>query len=116
MRWLPAGIALLVVVVLVPAAGAAQRYATPEGKGGEPCAQAAPCSLKDAVSNAKAEDEVIVGAGSYTVTSSILGLVKNLFVHGDFAGPMPRINGSLPAPPIQLSEGARVAYLEVFNT
>jgi hypothetical protein len=106
----------LLALTFVPVAGAAQRFAAPEGKGAEPCAQTAPCSLKDAISNAKAEDEVIVGAGSYSVTAAIFAPVKGLYVHGDFSGPMPRINASVPGPPISLLEGTHIAYLEVFNT
>jgi hypothetical protein len=108
---------VLLALMSVSTAGAAQRFAAPEGKGGEPCAQAAPCSLKDAVSSAKVEDEVIVGTGSYTVTSAILiAPVKNLYIHGDFGGAMPRINASLPGPPLLGGESTHVAYLEVFNT
>jgi hypothetical protein len=110
-------IAAVLSVALASAAGAAQRYAAPEGKGSEPCAKEAPCSLKDAVVGAKLEDEVILTGGSYTVPAKIANNVKNLNVHGDFGGTMPRINASVPSgPPLELGEGARVAYLEVFNT
>jgi hypothetical protein len=110
-------IAALSALAFASAAGAAQRYAAPEGKGGEPCAKEAPCSLKDAIVGAKLEDEVILTGGSYTVPTKIASNVKDLYVHGDFGGPVPRINASVPlAPPLELGEAARVAYLEVFNT
>jgi hypothetical protein len=109
-------IVALLALTFVSTVGAAQRYAAPEGKGPEPCVQAAPCSLKEAITNAKAEDEVIVGAGSYTVAAPIGSPVKGLYIHGDFGGPMPRINASVPGSPLVGSEGVHISYLEVFNT
>ena len=51
------------VLIAAPTARPAQRYAAPAGTGAEPCAQAAPCSLEDAIDKATADDEVIVTAG-----------------------------------------------------
>ena len=73
MRLPPTAAATLVLALAIPAAAAAaQRYAAPEGKGPEPCTQAAPCSLKNAVTKAKSNDEVIVTAGTYSAGRSDL--------------------------------------------
>src|SRR3954451_4644153 len=113
-----AGIAVfLTALALAPAAQAAQRYAAPEGKGPEPCVQAAPCSLKVAINKAKAKDEVIIGGGTYTTTETIFpeGTATNLFVHGDFAGAPPQINGSTTAL-VMYTAGSRLAYVYVSTT
>src|SRR4029077_21293702 len=57
----------LAILIAAPGVQAGQRYAAPNGTGGEPCAQATPCSLKDALTKANAGDEVIVTSGSYTL-------------------------------------------------
>ena len=114
-----AGIAvLLAALALAPAAHAAQRYAAPTGSGTE-CAPAAPCSLKEAVSKAKTNDEVIVGGGTYAPTEGIVNEIaaSNLYVHGDFGGPPPRVNSTAGAYAIALTgSGSRLEYLEVSNT
>src|SRR5829696_3473539 len=74
-RQMRAGVSLLLglaVLALAPAAQAAQRYAAPEGSGPEPCSSAAPCSLKDALAKAKANDEVIVTSGAYSPGAVVL--------------------------------------------
>jgi hypothetical protein len=106
----------LALLACASTAQAAQRYAAPEGKGGEPCAQAAPCSLKDAIGGANSEDEVIVGSGEYTVPTPIFSGAKNVYVHGDLGGAMPKINASVVGSPINFAESARFAYLEILNT
>jgi hypothetical protein len=114
---LPLAVAVLVLSP-VAAAPAAQRYAAPDGTGGEPCAQAAPCSLKDALTKANEGDEVTVGAGAYSVGEQpIFPSAENLNVHGDLGGPMPKIVAtSMSAPLFLLKTGDRVSYLEVVNT
>ena len=54
----------LAALLATGGAQAAQRYAAQEANGGEPCTQAAPCSLKNAVSKAKSGDEVVVTGGT----------------------------------------------------
>ncbi|MGN6201448.1 MAG: choice-of-anchor Q domain-containing protein [Solirubrobacterales bacterium] len=102
-------------------AQAAQRYASPGGSG-EACSSAAPCSLRTAVEKAGFNDEVIVGSGTYSVTSPISSVYDTdleqgteLYIHGDFAGPMPKIvNSGLEAEPaIGTNTGDSLAYLEI---
>ena len=116
-RLLP--IAALVMALAAPAAAqAAQRYAAPEGSGAEPCAQAAPCSLTVAIKKAKANDEVIVARGSYTIKEFLYpeGNPANVYIHGDLGGPMPRIVGSgSSAVMLVVGAGSRLAYLEMTN-
>jgi hypothetical protein len=114
----PAAAALVGLAMFagVATASAAQRYVAPEGKGGEPCAQAAPCSLKDAITKAKTGDEVIIGTGTYSI-EGLSNSAGDLNVHGDPSGPMPKIVASTMSVPLYLVEpGNRVSYLEVVNT
>lgn len=118
---------VVLLIALLSSAGvaqAAQRYASPEGSG-EACSSAAPCSLRTAVEKAGFGDEVIVGSGTYAVTSSISSVFDldseqgpHLYIHGDFAGPMPKIVGSgMEAETvIGTNGGDSVAYLEISST
>jgi hypothetical protein len=108
-----AGLAAL--LVLAPAASAAQRYAAPAGSGTE-CTQAAPCSLKEAVTKAGASDEVIVTAGTYELAPNevVEKFATDLNIHGEAGGPIPRIVGSAFTPLLAVGgEGARISYLAV---
>jgi hypothetical protein len=115
-----AGIAVfLAALSLAPAAQAAQRYAAPEAAGPEPCAQSAPCSLKQAVTKAKTGDEVIVGTGTYAVKEPLSpeGGASNVYIHGDFNAPMPQIVGSsTPYTVVATTLDNRLAYLNLSNT
>jgi hypothetical protein len=120
MGLLRAGIAVFfVALALAPAAQAAQRYAAPEAAGPEPCAQSAPCSLKQAVTKAKTGDEVIVGTGTYAVKEPLSpeGGASNVYIHGDFNSPMPQIVGSsTPYTVVATTVDNRLAYLDLSNT
>jgi hypothetical protein len=70
-RALAASAVCLALLAFTPVADAAQRYASPGGSGAV-CSQAAPCSLKEAVTKAESDDEVIVGAGTYTSSEQLL--------------------------------------------
>jgi hypothetical protein len=118
MRSALAAVACLAALACASTAQAEQRYAAPEGKGGEPCAQAAPCSLKDAVTKAETGDEIIIGTGTYSLgEGGLFNSAGDLNVHGDPSGPMPKIVATTMSPPLFLPEpGNRVSYLEVVNT
>jgi hypothetical protein len=64
------GIAIVALLLVAPAALAAVRYAAPGGGGGEPC-NPTPCTLANAVNNAKDGDQVIVTPGLYTPGSKV---------------------------------------------
>jgi hypothetical protein len=100
-----------------PAAQAAQRYAAPSGLGME-CTQAAPCSLKEAITKAEANDEVVVTAGTYPVGESIITPfgVQSIDIHGEPSGPMPVIAGTLGGKLLVVGAGASLRYLEVTDT
>jgi hypothetical protein len=113
------GIAVfLTALALAPAAQAAQRYAAPAGSGAE-CTQTKPCSLNEALAKAKANDEVIVTGGSYTL-SAFAALpfgATGAYVHGDFSGPRPTISGSVAGPIIAIvPPKSRVSYLDISNS
>ena len=99
------------------AAEAAQRYAAPDANG-VTCKQSEPCSLEDAINGASANDEVIVEAGDYEITGAPINVVfAGLQIHGDFAGPMPRISaqlGGLPAINL-VGGGSSISYVDVRN-
>jgi hypothetical protein len=113
-----AGIAaFLAVLALAPAAQAAQRYAAPDGAGPKAeCLQADPCSLKDAMEGAKANDEVIVTSGAYTLTETIFPGAEGLSIHGDTAGPMPTISAKLNDYAMQVYAGSVISYLDLTDT
>jgi hypothetical protein len=118
MRSVVATIACLGLLACASTAQAAQRYAAPGGSGPQPCAQAAPCSLKEAIFKAKAGDEVIIGGGSYAVSEPLVpeGVPTNVYIHGDLGGPMPQIVGSgTPYTILLTGTGARLAYLDMSN-
>ncbi len=120
MRRAGTAVASLALLIAVPGtAQAAQRYAA-SGGAGTACTQATPCSLQEAITKAGENDEVIVTVGTYTVSAPIGAppAAKNLFIHGEFAGPMPKIEATLNgAVPISFSAtGGRISYLDITNT
>jgi hypothetical protein len=99
-------------------AEAAQRYASPAGFGTE-CGQAQPCSLEEAVTKAKSNDEVIVNPGSYPVSGplEVPPTSSNVYVHGDPGGAAPTIDAKVAGAPIAFSsEGDRLGYLNIVNS
>jgi hypothetical protein len=108
----------LAILIAASGAQAAQHYAAPTGSG-TACTQAAPCSLSTALTEAKANDEVIVGGGTYTTAGPLISSFEatNVYVHGDFGGPMPVLQSANGAPVIYLpTQGSRLAYLDVRNS
>lgn len=85
----------LVAVLALPAGGAAAavRFASPSGGTDQPCASSDPCSLPYAITEAEANDEVVVTAGTYHVSEPILAGVP-LKIHGERAGQRPLVIGA----------------------
>jgi hypothetical protein len=97
---------------------AAQRYASPAGFGTE-CSQAQPCSLQEAVTKAKSNDEVIVNPGPYPVAAplEVPPTSSNVYIHGDPGGAVPTIDAKVAGAPIGFSsEGDRLGYLDITNS
>ncbi len=113
---LPA-LACVAVLLGAPLAQAAQRYAAPTGSG-TACSQASPCSLPEAIAKAASNDEVIVGAGSYSVSAPLFPPAEatGVYIHGDLAAPMPKIVGATAGVPIGMTADSRVSYLEISNS
>jgi hypothetical protein len=110
------GIASFIFLALAPAALGA-RYAAPKGEGSE-CTQEKPCALREAVSGAKAGDEVIVTSGTYEVTPPAISAppATNVQIHGDQSGPMPKISAGFGGPVFTLTQaGDSLSYLEIEN-
>jgi hypothetical protein len=105
----------IAILAIAGTAQAAQRYAAPSGTGPKAeCLQANPCTLKDAMEGAEANDEVIVTSGAYTVPETIFAEAEGLSIHGDFAGPMPTISAKLNFYAIQVSgAGSAISYLDL---
>jgi hypothetical protein len=108
----------LMTLAFASTAQADVRFAEPGRNGPEPCTQEDPCSLKNAIENAATGDEVIVTAGTYTVKAGLnpgVG-VEDVYIHGDLAGPMPRIEGKAEGSMISNEEpGGRIEYLQIKN-
>ena len=104
-------------LALVPAAEAAQRFASPGGSGAA-CSQALPCTLKQAIEKAKANDEVIVAPGEYTVPSPLSPEdVPGVDIHGQAGVAPPLITGSgFGGPLIALDVGGRLSHVDLRAT
>jgi hypothetical protein len=113
-------VAALLVLICAASAKAAvvQRYVSVAGTGNA-CTPSEPCSLRYAAANSATGDEVIVAAGTYSATPPIRvpDGSENVYIHGDRAGPMPRIDATVSEfPPIVFEDtGGRLSYLEVVN-
>jgi hypothetical protein len=113
-------VAALLVLICASSAEAAvvQRYVSVAGTG-TACTPSEPCSLRYAAADSASGDEVFVAAGAYSATPPITvpDGSENVYIHGELAGPMPRIEGATPeAPPIRfLDTGGRLSYLEIVN-
>jgi hypothetical protein len=96
----------LLVLAVAPAAGAAQRYAAPNGSSTGQCPATAPCALDRAVNSAADGDEVIVTPGTYTLAKKLQPRGE-LDMHGDpnFAWPKIVGTGSLKEPILTLDGG-----------
>lgn len=70
---------------------AATRYASPTGGTTEPCEQGNPCSLPHAIEAAKAGDEVVVLAGTYSVAATLSNFAA-LNIHGQAGAAIPEID------------------------
>jgi hypothetical protein len=118
MRSAVATILCLAILVVASSAQAAQRHASPTGAG-TACSEAEPCLLKEAITNAKGNDEVIVGTGTHPLTEPIFTdpVAPNLYIHGELNGPMPQIAVSGTVNAIgPTAVGVRFAYLDISNT
>jgi hypothetical protein len=69
-----------------PGAQAATRYTTPSPAVGADCSVVAPCDLPTGISGAASGDEVLIGVGTYTVTSDITVSDKTLSLRGAAIG------------------------------
>ena len=90
---MPRAVALLAVAaaLLLPAsAAAATRFASPTGGTVSGCPEATPCSLQYAVAAAAPNDEIVVGAGEYTLPATI-ETETPLWIHGQPGAAKPRI-------------------------
>ena len=110
------------LLILIGAASAeadpVQRYVSVEGSG-TACTPSARCSLRYAAASSATGDEVIVAVGTYDATPPITvpDASENVYIHGEFRGQMPRIDGTAPeAPPITFRDtGGRLSDLELVN-
>ena len=86
--------ALLVLVAFVATASTAdatQRYVAPAGTG-VACTQATPCPLATGVNSAMGGDEVIVTAGTYSMSTNLANSSSSLTIRGESGQPRPVIN------------------------
>jgi hypothetical protein len=116
---LACAVALALAAAGASAAQAEPRYAAPAGEGAA-CIASQPCLLEEAVTKAKTGDEVIVTAGSYTLSKPLLTPmgVENLDIHGAAGGPMPTIVAATSAAyALEFrAAGGRLSYLAVEDT
>jgi hypothetical protein len=105
-------LASLLVLASASTAQALQRYAAPQGSGGE-CSRAVPCALAEAINKALTGDEVIITSGIYTATETMFAEGGNVDIHGDFAGPMPTIKAAISGTVINSNPKGQVSYLEI---
>ena len=103
------------------AEAAAQRFAASDGNGPEPCLEADPCSLLQAVagpsgngSGVNGGDEVIVLSGTYTETNQIFAF-DNITIHGQAGQPRPVINSNISTA-MGTNVGATFRRLQIEHT
>src|SRR4051794_1443883 len=91
---LPTLVLFLAVFVAPASAGAATaRHAIPSGGAPPgPCASGNACTLPDAVAAAQPGDEVVVHAGTYTLTTA-LEIADQVNLHGAVGEARPRLTG-----------------------
>jgi hypothetical protein len=108
-------VSAVLFLLLAPSASAVVRHASPMGDASSSGCTAAepPCSLKRAVETvANPGDEVILAAGTYTVTSPV-AVNKAIDVHGAAGVPRPRVTNA-SAGVFSLSvAGARLAHVQL---
>ena len=105
----------ILFLLLAPSASAVVRHASPTGDASSSGCTAAepPCSLKRAVETvANPGDEVILAAGTYTVSSPV-AVTKAIDVHGAAGGPRPRVTSASPGVFSLSVAGARLAYVQL---
>ncbi len=82
--------AVAALLCWAPAAGAAERFASPEGTG-EACTTPAPCDIVTAVKKAAASDDVTIEPGTYNPTEGLFDEAPTLTIHGVAGAPRPVI-------------------------
>ena len=85
-----AGIAVLAIGAS-PAA-AATWFAAPDGAGADPCVQADPCDIYDAVGDAPAGSKIAAVAGTYEL-AAVLQVKNGIVLQGPYAGPPAVLHG-----------------------
>ena len=119
-RWRTAArltIALVALSLTAGATGAAAdtRYVTPAGSGAA-CSPAAPCSIVTGIEGAAFEDEVVIGSGTYSLSTPIDTPTGDLFVHGEPGRPRPVIVSSALQGLVMTGCCERVRDLTVLHT
>lgn len=88
------GLAGLILVITVPSASAAARFASPTGSG-TACTQAQPCEIVIAVNDAMSNDEITIEPGTYgspaPLTTTLDDGGNTLTIHGEAGQPRPVI-------------------------
>lgn len=114
-RW-----AVMLAVVLgslacAAGASATTRYVTPGGSLSDPsCAVTTPCNIEHAVNSVALDgDEVIVGTGGYTVTSTLSWTGKALNVHGQDGQPRPNVIAPVTVVYMLNAAGSTVRHLRL---
>jgi hypothetical protein len=100
-------VTIVLTLVAVPAAGAAVRYAVPNGGATSGGCAAAPCTLEVAVNSAGDGDEVVIAPGTYALTKKLTPS-EDVDIHGDRDHAWPRIVGpaNLRYPMLKLKSGS----------
>jgi hypothetical protein len=89
---------------------AADRFASPDGTGPEPCTAAARCGLLTAVNDAAANDRVFLAPGDYGSPSQrILGQLNNGGQRIEIVGELRQVAGVLQRPVIYIANDSGVA-------
>jgi hypothetical protein len=84
------------LLLSVPAAGAAMRFASPSGTSADPtCPQTAPCDIVTAINNASNGDDITIETGTYPTISTMLKDSSNtLTIHGQAGASRPVVTDS----------------------